>query len=368
MRGIAVAGVVLSIVVVQAWSPVNSQEIASVQDEVDPSLVRPFWLGGGAVPAAPPYTLTPQDRELYGGVFGIDLSHYSFDIDASSSKCKTQEGYDQSACSCTADWDVLARNKLLYLYTKASDGAGIDLSFARAWSQLGPKQESKTLFRGAYHFFRPGVDPDVQANTFLRQIGAVDGKRPQQLPPALDIEWSNKQVIPGTTEFNACPTNRRTNDNQGRFFCDMWYKVPAADIAAMAKKWIDTVESRTGRPVIIYTNPTAWWNPVMNGSGDDLTRTHAIWTSRYTVAGPQYNPNWTTEGGSPHWKMPPLPRGASYPQTTYNVAHFWQFSEGGYLPSNLLTCSGQPARRAVDLNWLPIAASSVPALFGIGNQ
>lgn len=131
MRGIAVASVVLSIVVVQAWSPVNSQEIASVQDEIDPSLVRPFWLGGGAVPAAPPYTLTPQDRELYGGAFGIDLSHYSFDIDPSSSKCKTQEGYDQPACSCTADLDVLARNKLLYLYTKASDGAGIDLSFAR---------------------------------------------------------------------------------------------------------------------------------------------------------------------------------------------------------------------------------------------
>jgi GH25 family lysozyme M1 (1,4-beta-N-acetylmuramidase) len=257
------------------------------QDEVHPALLHPFWLG--LSPLAAPYTLTEADREKFGGSFGVDLSHYSFDIANSDPKCKTQSGYTDPSCSCTINWEILSDNKLQYVYMKATDGAAVDLSFPRFWSELEPKHASNLLFRGAYHFLRPGVDPEKQANTFLRAIGAIDGRKPAQLPPVLDIEWSNKRVKPGTREFKACPKNRLVKNDKGIYYCDMWFRVSSAGIAAMAKEWIDKVERGTGRPVIIYTNPTGWWNPVMEDSGEELMKKQAVWTSRYTSAGPQYD-------------------------------------------------------------------------------
>src|SRR5262249_22311366 len=150
------------------------------------------------------------------------------------------------------------------------------------------------------------------------------------------IEWSNRQIVPGTPDFNACPVSRRTKNDEGKYYCDMWYKETPAAIAAKAKKWIDRVEQATGLAVAIYTNPKAWWNPVLTPSEDAvLLGGRAVWTSRYTSEGPKYNASWTAEGGSPKWKMAPLPRGASYPQDTYSVPHFWQFTESGDLPAPL---------------------------------
>lgn len=196
-----------------------------------------------------------------------------------------------------------------------SAGAGTDLSFKRVWSDLEQKHASKVFFRGAYHFLRPGVDANAQANAFLKAIGATEGRRPAQLPPALDIEWSNKRIFPGTKEFNECPVARRTKNDEGKYFCDMWYRVNPSDIASMAKTWIDRVEAATGRPVIVYTNPTAWWNVVMTPAEDRLLSTRGVWTSRYTSVGPLYDQKWTAEGGSPKWKMAPLPRGHHIRQT-----------------------------------------------------
>jgi GH25 family lysozyme M1 (1,4-beta-N-acetylmuramidase) len=358
---------------------------AQEQDEIDPALLRPYWVSGESpVPAAAPYTLTPADRKKFNGSFGLDLSHYTFDIDNSPSSCRTPQGYPDKKCSCTMDWKALSDNGLLYIYSKASDATGTDLSFARVWSELKSRHEAKTLFRGAFHFLRPGVSADAQAKTFLNAVGAVDGKKPVQLPPALDIEWSNKQVILNSPEYAACPSARRLHvrgktPDKDRYYCDMWYKVPALEIATMARTWIDLVEKATGQRVIIYTNPTAWWNPFMKERGLDLMTRQAVWTSRYTSQGPQYDPAWNTEEDnngerrrrSKEWGMAPLPVGAIYPNPDlkiYDVPHFWQFTENGYLPSNVLTCDGTSKRKDMDMNWLPISNADYPNLFGVASQ
>lgn len=362
LKGVATASaLVLGALVSCASSAAFCQDLS--EDEVNPALLRPFWLGAvGPQAAAPPYVLTEGERTNYQGSFGIDFSHYSVDIGNSDKKCKTQAGYAEAACSCTIDWQTLTDNKILYVYTKATDGAGVDLSFQKIWSELERQHVAKTLYRGAYHFLRPDVDVSTQANTFLQAIGATDGHKPAQLSPVLDIEWSSKQITPGTSEFNACPVSRRTQNDKGTYYCDMWYKLDASSIATLAKKWIEQVEAATGLPVTVYTNPTGWWNAVMTPNEDWLLKDRAVWTSRYTSAGPQYNPRWTSEGGSPKWKMAPLPHGASYPAANYNIPTFWQFSEAALLPTNMFTCAGSSARRAVDMNWIPLGSDQYPTL------
>jgi hypothetical protein len=63
--------------------------------------------------------------------------------------------------------------------------------------------------------------------------------------------------------------------------------------------------------------------------------------------------------------MAPLPRGASYPEDAYSKAHFWQFTDKGYLPSDMLTCDGKLEHRGEDMNWLPVSRDEYLPLFGV---
>src|SRR5262249_37205531 len=112
-------------------------------DDVNPVLVRRAWLFGeeleeimprAAEARAAPYVLTQADRERFKGSFGINFSHYDFDIDPGNPDCKTQEGYVLPKCSCTINWQGLVDSGLIYTYAKATDGASADLAFARYWS------------------------------------------------------------------------------------------------------------------------------------------------------------------------------------------------------------------------------------------
>jgi GH25 family lysozyme M1 (1,4-beta-N-acetylmuramidase) len=347
----------------------NSQP---ADDDINPALLRRSWLFGKELEEitpkgrarASPFVLTAAQRETFRGTFGINFSHYDFDIDPNNSRCKTQEGYLLPQCSCTIDYQRLIDNGLVYTYSKATDGESHDLAFSRYWSDLLTRHQSKQLFRGAYHFLRPGISAEKQAAAFLRAVGGVDGNKPPQLPPIVDIEWTNRPVAEGSPEFNSCPTDRRTKNN-GKYYCDMWYTMSPAEIARLATKWIEIVEKETGRPVAIYTNVGAWWNPIMGSAGLALARKQAFWLSRYTLDGPKYRSSWSADGGSAKWKMPPLPTGVSFPANTYGVAHFWQFTEDGRLPLNVYTCQGQLVPKSMELNWVPAAGQEFRVLFGV---
>lgn len=327
-----------------------------------------FVMFGSDVRAEEPtrYILSKSEQAKFKGTFGINFSHYDFDRDSRNPICQDQANYNTAACSCTIDWKTIVKSGLKYAYSKASDGDDPDLSFARNWSELRPLHANGTLLRGAYHFLRPDVDAQKQAESFLRQIGAVNGKKPAQLPPVLDIEWSYKPVAEGSPEFAACPRNRLQKRPNGTFRCDMWHLVPAEQIVASAKKWIEIVEAATGRSVIIYTNTGGWWDEVMGEAGRPLTKRQAIWLSAYPKSGaPDYDSRWSERNGSEKWRMPPLPIGASYQQDSYKVAHFWQFTESGYLPDNIYTCGGRSESKTMELNWIPVAGSQFKKVFGV---
>lgn len=358
MRGVSGAIILLFL----SFAPIFAQE--QNQDEINPAILRRFWLGAsGPQVAASPYELTSAERKQHGGTFGLDLSHYTFDTANDDPKCKTAAGYTDEGCSCSIEWRKVYNSGVRFVYLKASDGLSVDLSFKRAWSELAPHHREKRLLRGAYHFLRPGRDPESQAETFLAAIGSTSSR--SQLPPVLDIEWSNKRV--DGEELKTCPPSRRITIDKGdsrTHYCDMWHTTPPSEIVSMAKRWIERVEAATGQRVIIYTNPTGWWNVVMSSAeAGSLLADRAVWTSRYTARGPEYNSAWDRQGGSSKWKMAPIPRGAKFPIEEYNVPHIWQFTETGYLPSPVLYCAGEAQKRYMDVNWIPVSELELAKLF-----
>jgi GH25 family lysozyme M1 (1,4-beta-N-acetylmuramidase) len=311
----------------------------------------------------PKFVLDAEQRRKFGGVFGINFSHWDFDIRGDN--CDTQGAYNTARCSCSIDWNAIVNHGLRFAYFKASDGDDVDLAFARNWSQTQKLHAAGRLYRGAYHFFQPDVDPDTQAEVFLKAIGATGNTRPQQLPPVLDIEWAYRRVEEGSDDFKACPKYRLKQLPSGRYRCDSWHKISPPDIVKKAQRWISIVEKATGRPVIIYTNVIGWWNPNIGAAGTPLTGRQAIWLSAYPPAGPQYDEKWTNMNGSKRWSMPPLPIGASYKPDRYDVAHFWQFTESGRVPDMVYTCNGRRVAKDMELNWVPVDAGQFPKLFGV---
>lgn len=329
-------------------------------DDVDPRELRRIWMHSPTTLSAAAYTLTGTDKVRFKGSFGVDLSHYSFDI-SGNKLCHTTGKYNSIACSCSVDWGALSKSGISFVYSKASDGTGQDISFPRVWRELRKEHDSGKILRGAFHFLRPGISADQQAAAFLDAVHE-EGKYTSQIMPMLDVEWSNRQVILGTSEFKACPVRRRVKSPTGKYYCDMWYKLSPAEIIALAQKWIDIVSKATGQKVVVYTNTSAWWNPVIGKAGEAFVKTLAVWPSRYTSGGPVYNQNWTSMGGNPHWRMPPLPRGASFPQDAYTVPHLWQFTDNGFVPNKAFLCLGAPKSRGMDMDWIPVPEDKLQSL------
>lgn len=93
---------------------------------------------------------------------GIDVSHYQGNINWSQVK---QAGID-------------------FAFIKATEGIGyIDPKFQQNW--LAAQQAG--IQTGAYHFFRPTEDPQLQAKNFIASIKAADYKQ-TNLPLVLDVE------------------------------------------------------------------------------------------------------------------------------------------------------------------------------------
>jgi lysozyme len=94
-------------------------------------------------------------------------------------------GIDVSHHQGQVDWFLVAQSSVKFAFAKATEGsAWVDPQFetnSRALREVG-------LFRGAYHFARPGGDPDTQAVHFHSVVGALGFR---DLPPVLDLEVSD---------------------------------------------------------------------------------------------------------------------------------------------------------------------------------
>jgi lysozyme len=160
------------------------------------AIATPNLLSSLSSPTYPSFGVTlPADFEVHG----IDVSRHQQNI----------------------DWEAVSKMKhndvsISFVYIKASEGKTIsDNYFKQNWRAV----KDNGMLRGAYHFYRPHLTAEVQANLFFSQLPKLEKG---DLPPVLDIE------IKGNT--------------------------PVSTMRKGLKKWLVMVEKKYGVTPIIYTN------------------------------------------------------------------------------------------------------------------
>lgn len=99
-------------------------------------------------------------------LIGIDVSHWDNSIDWS----------EVAGAKCGPSDEAIS-----FVILKATEGlTGIDPTFGHHW----PIVKLRGFMRGAYHFFKPGISGEAQANHFLSYVKFVKG----DIRPILDIE------------------------------------------------------------------------------------------------------------------------------------------------------------------------------------
>jgi lysozyme len=198
--------------------------------------------------------LFPGDADA-NAIYGIDISHHNED-----------------GCNCKINWSDVESQKVVFAYLKATQGAtGQDARFADNWNSIATTK----VLRGAYHFLSPFSSPEDQVKNFLATMGPL---RPHDLPPVMDIEW----------------TDATDPDNDG------WRNMSPNQIVEFALKWLDAVEAQTGRTPLIYTSRT-WWKDRITDANLSKFQKYQMWLAQYvpdSVRGQNVPTNlpaqWTT--------------------------------------------------------------------------
>lgn len=201
-----------------------------------------LFLAGGSLAAYLMLRLADLPPPAYKGIVGIDVSHHQGEI----------------------DWARVKHDGIRFAYLKASEGVTlVDEDFETNWEQ----SRKQNVLCGAYHFFIPSLDGELQARHFLNQIRS----KKMDLPPVLDLEITSGQK--------------------------------PARIVEEALKWMNAVENETGQRPLLYTMPkfadsylkrklTAYplWVVDLHGTQPDMPRGWNRWTiwqysHRGTVSG-----------------------------------------------------------------------------------
>jgi len=160
-------------------------------------------------------------------------------------------GIDVSDYQNPVDWSAVAGGGIKFAFTKATEGATfVAETFARNWAEA----QRVGITRGAYHFFRPEVDPQTQAEHFLNTVKPG----PADLPPVLDIE-----VRDG---------------------------VDPVSLLTRVQQWLDGVEHATARKSILYMSPSFWEDLGSPRGFSD----HPLWIADYGVSSPAIPRGWST--------------------------------------------------------------------------
>jgi lysozyme len=172
--------------------------------------------------------------------FGIDVSHYQGEI----------------------DWFAVAGGPTKFAIAKATEGTNwVDVRFEQNWRRI----REVGLFRGAYHFGRPGADPEVQAQHFF---SAVDRLGFRDLPPVLDLEADDGH--------------------------------PPEHVLAWTRAFVARAEALFERRVMIYTG--GFWRYRLGNPADGFFGERPLWLAAYQ-------------------KAPVVP-------ASWGAWTFWQYSDG----------------------------------------
>ena len=166
---------------------------------------------------------------------GIDVSHYQGNI----------------------QWPSVADSDVAFCFIKATEGtAYVDPMFQANWSG----SSAAGLYRGAYHFGRPGSDPIAQAQLFYNTVSADGTLGPGDLPPALDLE---------------------TLDGQS-----------PADVLQWTLAFLARADELFGRRTILYTDP-GFWQSLQNLPGCQVLASRPLWLAAYSAV-PHTPPPWSS--------------------------------------------------------------------------
>jgi len=160
-------------------------------------------------------------------------------------------GVDVSDYQGAVDWPAVAGAGVRFAIAKATEGAGfVAETFARNWAGI----RTAGLTRGAYHFFRPLVPPEIQAKHFLATVAPG----PDDLPPALDVEVRDGVAAPA--------------------------------VIRRMRQWLYAVEAATGRTPLIYASAG-----FLDGLGDlrGFSK-YPLWIADYGGSAPVIPRGWRT--------------------------------------------------------------------------
>lgn len=147
------------------------------------------------------------------------------------------QGIDVSHHQSNINWEKVAEQNVKFAFIKATEGGNhIDTLFCKNW--LNTRENNIT--RGAYHFYRPNVDPITQAKNFTEIVEMEAG----DLPPVLDIETTDK--------------------------------VPSHKLVRDLNIWLGYVEAHFGIRPIIYSNMKFYHEYLANHF-----KNHPFWIARY---------------------------------------------------------------------------------------
>lgn len=173
-------------------------------------------------------------------------------------------GIDVSHYQGSVNWEQVAGSDVKFAFAKATEGnTGVDDRFVSNW----PGIQEAGLFRGAYHFGRPGSDPIAQATHFASVVGPLGFR---DLPPVLDLEVSDR--LSGNV------------------------------VLKWAQDFVKRAETLFSRKLIVYTG--AFWRGSMGNPDDPFFKERPLWLAGYVPESRLVVPkSWT------RWT-------------------FWQYSEG----------------------------------------
>lgn len=188
-----------------------------------------------------------------------------------------------------SDWAQLATNGLKFAFVKVAEGMGPkpDVQCAdhiKAARSVG-------MVAGGYFFahFRPGVDPEQQAELH-HQLALLEGLGlPGDLAPSLDLEWP----APDQWAKNGCTPEQLRRDSLA---------------------YLNTAKELWGVTPIVYTYPDFWMH--LGGGSEVGFARYAPWIASYS-----HGAGWPSPGDHPMVLRP------------WTQWAFWQWTGSGKLPS-----------------------------------
>ncbi len=180
-------------------------------------------------------------------------------------------GIDVSHHKKWIDWADVQSCGVRFAIIKASEADQfVDPFFDQNWTRA----RRAKIIRGAYHFFRPVVDPYLQSGNFLRTVGDV--LHETDLPPVLDV-----QAYPD-------------------FVKQEYDQLSLDDRIRRLKTWLKVVEEATGRIPMIHTDQPSWAQTF--GNSDEFCA-YPLWISSLQGYRPRLPANHWGGQGWTFWQI-----------------------------------------------------------------